>query len=611
MNKISSQVRAVLSGLSVTLLLLPLTSARASDVERHIQRIQNHVLPPVTVKGEATPTSTLEARMAALRVPGISIAVIRGGKNEWARGFGVTRIGGPPVSTETLFQAASISKLVTAVAVMNAVDAGKLDLDTDVNQYLKGWQLPPSEFTRDRKVTLRDLLTHSAGVSVSGFDGYAAGLPLPAIAQVLNGATPANSPPVLSISVPGNAWAYSGGGYTIIEQVLMDTSGKTFSKLLDDSVLQPWAMRHSTFNQPLSPQQLEQAAAPYRANGLPVAGGPHAYPELAAAGLWTTPSDLAKFAIGVSAVLSGKSKEVLSPRSARYMVTPHIGTQALGPVIGGATARKYFSHGGVNDGYRCFLLAYEDGDGAVLMTNGDGGSRLITELLWTIAQEYSWPDLIPPERIPANVSPASFDRYSGAYQLASGAIATFRREGASIKVHLWGQPTSDLFPSSEREYFSKTSDARWIFSTDTGGRVTGVTLAQAGREQQLQRLDPATAQRALDLSLATAARFKTQSAAKGSDEKLRRLLTSLAQGAPDYDELGTRFATIVRSRLPELRARAESLGALKEVTFKGVEPNGADRYEVTFELDSREYQVLLDTNSRIDAIQFAPAPVPL
>lgn len=611
MNPIRGPIRAVQSALAMTMVFVYPLHARESDIEHHIEHFRQAVLPPVTVQGEPVPTSTLEARMAALRVPGLSVAVIHGGKLEWARGFGVTRIGGPPVTTETLFQAASISKIIAATAVLKQVQTGRLDLDADVSRYLEGWKLPASELTHDKKVTLRGLLSHSAGIGVSGFDGYAPGSDLPTVIQVLNGESPAKSAPVLVTAEPGKSWSYSGGGYMIIQQILTDVTGRPYVKLVEDSVLHPWGMHNSSFEQPLSPKRLARTALPYRANGVAVPAGPRIYPELAAAGLWTTPSDLARSAIGLQAALSGHASKVLSQATARSMVTPQINKQALGWVVGGNTPRKYFSHGGVNDGYRCFLLAYENGDGAALMTNGDGGSRLIMELLRTLASEYNWPDLVPPERILAKIPAASFDRFAGAYRLASGATATFWLEGEQVRGRLWGQATNTLFPSSPEEYFDRSSDARWIFATDAGGRVSHVTLIQAGREQELQRLDEETAQSALDLSRATEQRFKTQTAAKGGETALRRLLASLARGTPDLAELGARLAMLVRVRLPELRATAASLGPVKAVAFKGVEPNGADRYEVTFEHDALEYQVLMDPSERIEAIQFSPPPVPL
>jgi CubicO group peptidase (beta-lactamase class C family) len=304
-----------LYGIGIVLLgalINPDASTARPGIEQRIERIQDALLPPVLVQGEPTTLTSLDARMEALHVPGVSVAVIHGGKLEWARGFGVTKIGGPPVTAETLFQAASISKPVTTLAVLRLVQSGKVDLDTDVNYYLKSWKVPANEFTQEAKVTLRELLTHSAGITVHGFRGYAAGEAIPSLAQVLDGEPPANNVAIRVDMTPGKTWRYSGGGFVIVQQVLTDVTGIPFPRLMHDLILGPLEMGHSTYLQPLPPELLARAATPYRGDGTAVPGGPHVYPELAPAGLWTTPSDLARFVIGIQQALSGKSRRVLS-----------------------------------------------------------------------------------------------------------------------------------------------------------------------------------------------------------------------------------------------------------------------------------------------------------
>ena len=274
----------------------------SSALEQRIQRIQDGLLPAVLIKGEPVQSSKLADRMAALHVPGVSIAVIHDGAIEWARGFGVMKLGGSPVTPETLFQAASISKPVAALAALRLVQSGKLDLDADVNRYLQSWKVPDNEFTAKNKVTLRELLTHTAGMTVHGFAGYASGAPGPTLLQVLNGEKPANSPAIRVDTTPGTKWAYSGGGYVIVQQMLADVTGRPFPKLMREMVLGPIGMTRSTYEQPLPAARLAEAATPYRQDGTPVPGGPHTYPEMAPAGLWTTPSDLARYAMEVQKV---------------------------------------------------------------------------------------------------------------------------------------------------------------------------------------------------------------------------------------------------------------------------------------------------------------------
>jgi CubicO group peptidase (beta-lactamase class C family) len=238
---------------------------QTSPPDEAIRRVQDGLPRAVIIRGEPVPK--LAERMAELEVPGASVTVIHNGKIEWAHGFGVTRVGGPPVTTSTLFEAGSISKPVAAMAALRLVESGKLGLDADVNQYLKRWKVPDSEFTRNRKVTLRQLLTHTAGLTVGGFEGYSAGAAVPNVIQILNGMGPANTPPVVVDFQPGSRYRYSGGGYTVLQLLLEDVTSMPFPKLLQQSVLSPIGMTSSTFEQPLPRQRLNVAATPYTRDG--------------------------------------------------------------------------------------------------------------------------------------------------------------------------------------------------------------------------------------------------------------------------------------------------------------------------------------------------------
>ena len=366
-----------------------LTPSNGSDFEQRIRHIENGLRPAIAIAGE--PPMKLADRMNELHVSGVSIAVIHGGVIQ-ARGFGSAAIGGPPVLPETLFQAASISKPLSAVAALALVQAGKLDLDGDVNLALKNWKIPANSFTDQSKVTLRRLLNHSAGVTVPSFPGYSAGAPIPSLGDVLNGAPPANTAPVLVDHEPGTRFQYSSGGYTIVQQLLIDVTDKPFPKLLEEVVLKPFGMTHSSFLQPLPKNDAQTTATPYRATGAPVPGGPHTYPELAAAGLWTTPTDLAHFALGVLDAWAGRNTSVLSQATTLQMLAPGLGDYGLGLIVRGAPPHRRFLHGGVNDGFVSLMIAFENGDGAVIMTNGARGGRLADEIMRSIAAEYDWPD---------------------------------------------------------------------------------------------------------------------------------------------------------------------------------------------------------------------------
>ena len=388
--------RRALLAIMGSLFVLPISRAEVnaasgsdSDFEQRIQRIVNGLRPAVA-DARGGPMRLVD-RMNELHVPGVSIAVIHGGVVQ-ARGFGDATIGGPPVTPVTLFQAASISKPVTAVAALALVQAGKLDLDGDVNLSLKNWKIPANSFTNQSKVTLRRLLNHSAGITVPTFPGYPAGVPIPSLDDVLNGAPPANTAPIVVDHEPGARFEYSSGGYTIVQQLLVDVTGKPFPKLLEEVVLKPFGMTHSSFLQPLPKNDAQTAATPYREKGAPVPGGPHTYPELAAAGLWTTPTDVAHFALGVLDAWTGRDTSVLSQATTLRMLTPGLGDYGLGLIVLGASPHRRFLHHGYNDGFISSMIMFENGDGAAIMTNGARGGQLAGEIMRSIAAEYDWPD---------------------------------------------------------------------------------------------------------------------------------------------------------------------------------------------------------------------------
>jgi CubicO group peptidase (beta-lactamase class C family) len=352
----------------------------------------------LVVKDNSQSTS-LERRMREYAVPGVSIAIINASRIEWTCAYGVTSAGGnQPVTADTVFQAASISKPVTALAVLRLADQGSLELDRDVNYYLRSWQLPSDNITAGGPVTLRRLLNHSAGLSVSGFDGYRNEQAVPTVLQILNGEPPANSAPIRRIAEAGKTWDYSGGGYVLIQALLEDQVTKfksqkyeDFPHLMKALVLKPAGMSQSYFEQPLSRPHESHAASGHDNKGQIINGRWMTHPELAAADLWTTPRDLALFAIKLQDALSGKPGSMITQSMAQQMLTPILGNFGLGIGIKNTDGHIEFGHLGGNIGYRSFLLAStENGTGAVIMTNGDNGLELINEIIPAIVAEYGW-----------------------------------------------------------------------------------------------------------------------------------------------------------------------------------------------------------------------------
>ncbi|MBT3270573.1 beta-lactamase family protein [Candidatus Poribacteria bacterium] len=367
-------------------------SLTSGAIESRIRRVEHGLR--ASYQGSGRSAMSLSDRMAHYNVPGVSIAVVDDHRVEWARGYGVSTAGrNERVTPDTLFQAASIGKVVVAAAALHYVDQGLLELDGDVSRNLSSWRLPEEGFTAREKVTLRRLLSHSAGVTVSGFRGYADGEQTPSLRQVMDGRLPANSPPIRVDTIPGTQYRYSGGGYMVVQQLLMDVTGAPFPDVMRDVVLDPWGMAVSTFESPLPEGSWAIAASGHRSDGAVIPGGWHTYPEMGAgASMWATPSDLARFAIGVMRAYEGLSDGVISQAMATQMLTPQIEDRGLGPALGDDGGdRLYFLHPGANEGYRCGLVAYpKRGQAVVIMTNGDGGEALWREILRSVSTEYGW-----------------------------------------------------------------------------------------------------------------------------------------------------------------------------------------------------------------------------
>jgi CubicO group peptidase (beta-lactamase class C family) len=377
------------SGVAAASSLVLSSTVNATDAR--IARVENGLLPPA-VQGQPLPAAHLEARMEALDIPGLSLAVFQNGRIEWTRGYGMADVAeGRRVTPSTRFQAASISKPVAAVAALALVERGALSLDDDVNRYLMSWKLPGNGFTTATPVTLRAILTHSAGLTVHGFRGYARGEPVPTLVQVLRGEKPANSEAVFVDTQVGERWRYSGGGYSILQLLVEDVTGQPFAEAARALVLEPFGMDQSTFVQPLPDDLRRHAATGYHTRRVPVAGGWHTYPEQAAAGLWTTPRDLARFAIELQRIAAGRSRRVLSTRLAAEMLRPQREEWGLGVSVTGNGAATRFSHGGANVGFRCYVVGYRDhASGMAIMTNADTGDAILHDIVRAIAKEYGW-----------------------------------------------------------------------------------------------------------------------------------------------------------------------------------------------------------------------------
>jgi CubicO group peptidase (beta-lactamase class C family) len=452
-------------------------AADSTNVEEHIVRIEAGLPPTFTIRGELPARVSIQERMRQLGVPGVSVAVVNDGRIEWARAWGVAdTVTGRPVTGQSLFQAASISKPVAALAALRLVEAGRVDLDEDVNTYLTSWKVPDNEFTTGQKVTLRRLLTHTAGTSVWGFPGYGPDETVPSTVGVLEGE--GNTDPVRVFQVPGSAARYSGGGYTIVQLLVSDVHGRPFHDVMRTEVLEPIGMTSSTFEQPIPESLRDDIAFAYRDGGAVVDGNWHTYPEQAAAGLWTTPSDLARYAMAVQRAARGGS-EVITQETAREMLTPEpLNGHGLGPALDPDAGT--FSHGGSNEGYRANFIAYTDeGRGAFVMTNSDNGSPLALQILFAIAEEYGWPSPMPSERVPVELDRPLLERWTGEYAVAElGVAVAVRIEGDTLRASIPGQAMT-LIPTSDSTFFDRLTGQAVAFGTGPDSSavltVSGVT----------------------------------------------------------------------------------------------------------------------------------------
>lgn len=467
--------------------------ANAADSVARIARVENGLLPPARIAGALSEPWTLPARMVHYHVPGVSLAIIDRGEIAWARGYSIARAGDPaPVTPDTLFQAGSLSKPVTAAVALALVKSGRLALDTDVNATLKSWKIPAAAIAENEPVTLRRLLSHTAGLTIHGFDGYAADAPRPTLLQILDGAPPANSSPVRIQVKPGTAWRYSGGGYCVVQQLLIDATGEDFPTLLRERVLLPAGMTASTFEQPLSAALAPRAAVGHDADGQRLAGDAHIYPELAAAGLWTTPTDLAHFALALQHSLAGDAgAKIFSRATAETMLTvPLAGSDyALGLGVKGTGENILVTHDGANAGFRALLVAYpRAGRGAVIMTNSDNGSALIAEILRAIAREYGWPDYQVVERTAVPLTAEAFDAFFGRYERDDITLRFFRKEN-HFYLRASDQPRVEIFPSSDHEFFLLDQPDTFAFERDATGQVTHVIRRTPGGPQVFPRVE--------------------------------------------------------------------------------------------------------------------------
>ncbi|CAN5336316.1 hypothetical protein BH10BAC4_BH10BAC4_03140 [soil metagenome] len=442
-------------------------------------KVEKGLIGEVYFTGDST--RAIEERMKHFGVPGVSIAVIKDNKIEWSKSYGVmNKDTKEPVTNQTLFQAGSISKPVAAYGALHLVDKGKINLDEDVNTYLKSWKLPDNDFTKEKKVTLKHLLSHTGGLTVHGFLGYSPDLPVPTLVQVLDGTAPANSGPIRVDKVPEESFRYSGGGYTIMQQMLIDTEGKPFPQIMKEFVLDPIGMSHSTYDQPLTGNQVSIAATGYVPDGTMTKGKFHTYPEMAAAGLWTTAEDLALFAIDVQKTVAGKSTAVLSKSMVDRMRTPFVTDfEGLGLFL--RNKGSYFGHGGWDEGFSSEMIAHRDhGYGVVVLTNSNH-PEFITEVINSVARVYNWSDYLD-IFTKVEMDTTKFAAITGRYHNDSDGMIRISGKGNRLFMkYLRAEAPYELFRVSDSTFVNATNPKQIQFRTNPKDGQLNLVFIEKGK----------------------------------------------------------------------------------------------------------------------------------
>ncbi len=461
--------------------------AGAATTDPRIKLVEHGLIGRFYLAGRPRPAYSIAARMKLYRVPAVSIAVVEDYHVAWARAYGLRDVASnAPAQPTTLFQAASMSKPVAAAGILRLFQQRGLLLDADVNTMLRSWRVPPLPEKTKELVTMRRLLSHSAGINVGGFVGYDRDAPLPTRVQVLNGAPPANSEPIAMTSVPGGSPNYSGGGTTIAEQLAVDVSGEPFPLFMQQTILGPIDMSDSTFAQPLPESLWSRAANGYYTDGKPVHRGWHVYPTMAAAGLWSTATDLGKFVVAIQNALRAHAGDAIDASIAREMTTPFAGSFGLGlddtrDAFELDDTRASFGHNGANVGFRgVFLGLLRGGRGVAIMTNSDNGLRLADEIVNSVATAYNWPVRQPAPKAALSFTPAELSAYAGSYhaQVSSEDVAIdLRTNGSELMMRgPMDDFTDRLYPETPTRFFT-TTGLELVFSRDAAGKVVSVATS--------------------------------------------------------------------------------------------------------------------------------------
>jgi CubicO group peptidase (beta-lactamase class C family) len=463
----------------------------SKEVEEQIKQVENNVCGRVIIEGES---QNIIDRMAFYKVKGLSIAVVHNYKIVWAKGYGwADEKEWRQVTTETLFEPGSISKSLNAVGVMKLVQDKKLDLNTDINTYLKSWKFPYDSVSNNKKITIAQLLSHTAGLTVHGFPGYDRDAKIPAVTELLDGKQPANTPAVRSFIEPGKKFQYSGGGTTITQLIISDVTGQAYDKFMYENILKPIGMPNSSYSQPPPDDKLKVCATGYYQNGIEVNNKFHVYPEQAAAGLWMTPTDLCNYIIETQLAYEGRSAKVLNQEMTRLRLTPYLNpSSAFGAFIEERRldpkqkeSTLYFQHNAGNEGFCGTSYGSLDGkgNGVAIFTNITN-TPLLFELLNSVARVYKWKDFpeMPPIRKEVKLDEKIVEKYLGVYQVIPNTFAHLLKKDGGYYLYADNNYYKMYF-TSDTSYFNKELPNEKYFLFDKDRNVKGYVRFMDGKWQ--------------------------------------------------------------------------------------------------------------------------------
>jgi CubicO group peptidase (beta-lactamase class C family) len=452
-----------------------LTAATAQQhyskvVNDQIARVETNLSGGMVIDGKPY---TLTERMKHYNVAGLTVAVIDNYQIVWAKAYGYAdKKEGRKVTTNTMFEPGSISKSLNAVGILQLAQQGKLDLYQDINQYLVNWKFPYDTVSHGKKITTAQLLSHSAGLGVHGFPGYQRDSAIASVTDILDGRAPSNTEAVRSVTEPGKEFRYSGGGILITQQMLTDLTKQRYEQYMYEHVLRPLGMTNSSYNQPPAVSQQKNLATGYKTNGNEVPGKYFIYPEKAAAGLWTTPTDICKYIVEMQLAYQGKSSKVLNQEMVKLHVTPYKNDLAMGTYIQNRNGEIYFDHTASNEGFTgVFIGGITNGKGAAVFVNSDDGT-VAFELINSIALEYNWKGFPKPEQITTvPVHDTLTSKYIGDY-ITDRIFSEVKKEKDGLYYWMNGF-SSKMYFTSSTVFRNIESPRVKTFIFDNAGTVTG------------------------------------------------------------------------------------------------------------------------------------------